>query len=695
MQNMPSYAKSLPLVYRAGFTAVELIISAAIMALVISGATATFIYGLRTWRAETITSELHQDLEEAMEHIRHDLRLSSVGVGLMSFYPTNAAEYTAISFPLSSPAGDNLLRRDLNTNSPNYGRIIWDQTVIYHVRPGTPDELLRTVFTPRNSNAAPHDFYTQLQKVALSTNFAGVQAAGLAGESASSRVVFRNLVSLRIRPPELLFDGYAPAYQRARNLNWGSVVLGGGHNILTFTVVNKNTNSTGYKVGIDWFSLSPSASRREGEIFLPNDSHPAAPYFQHTLSGGSVSAQDMSAHGAGWSGNCQLTYDAGAAGNSIAFKVFNDLWCDSQFDAPPGILASNLSRKCDTNFLAQPPNITDFVMDMDKGVAWMADYCAVANPGGISLAADAPVVNIIYGGSSNIPGNIIYNGARARLNFQASTNGQLFIENVQIMQQASGITPVSGSARAVTFGGNSSTHVNLGGSAWSDWVDFAVDRNISCLVSFTLKTEASTLANAKTWPAASATPPMSYLNGTPHHEIIGLGAIEVSYPSNAVYLSGIFDTRLANPSYRRLNWTEATPWGTDIDIRLRSGDQRDLSDACAWEPYSYFQGYQDNYIGGIAGGRYVQYEALFRSSSPYQTTPKLRDTTITWHGATGLVDLVVGFARGPDYGIVKAEVNGQQFIKGIEVEMEIFKTGPFGTNRVAGLMEVRPLNTGK
>ncbi len=38
----------------------------------------------------------------------------------MSFYPTNAAEYTAISFPLSSPAGDNLLRRDLNTNSPNY-----------------------------------------------------------------------------------------------------------------------------------------------------------------------------------------------------------------------------------------------------------------------------------------------------------------------------------------------------------------------------------------------------------------------------------------------------------------------------------------------------------------------------------------------------------------------------------------------
>ncbi len=116
---------------------------------------------------------------------------------------------------------------------------------------------------------------------------------------------------MRIRPPELLFDGYAPGYQRARNLNWGSVVLGDGINDLTFTVVGKNPDSAGYKVGIDWFSLSPSASRREGEIFCRPDSHPVSPFYRFILSGGTVSAQDMSAHGAGWSGNCRLTYDAG------------------------------------------------------------------------------------------------------------------------------------------------------------------------------------------------------------------------------------------------------------------------------------------------------------------------------------------------------------------------------------------------
>ena len=667
---------------RAGFTVVELMVSAAIMTLVMGGALATFIYGLRTWRAETIVSELHQDLEKAMEHIRYDLRLSSAGVGLMSFYPTNAAEYTAISFPLSTPGNDGMLRRNLDTNSPNYGQIVWDQTVIYHVRPGTPDELLRTVFTPRDSNAAPHDFYTQLRQVALSSNVAGLQAAAREGESVSSRVVFRNLVTMRIRPPDVLFDGYAPGYQRARNLNWGSVVLGDGINDLTFTVVGKNPDSSGYKVGIDWFSLSPSASRREGEIFLPADSHPVSPFYRSIQSGGTVSAQDMSAHGAGWGGNCQLTYNAGAIGNSITFKVQNDLWCDSQFDAPPGVIASNVSRKCDTNFIAQAPYIPDYVMDMDKGITWTAENATDGAPGGITLTNDVPVINIIY------------NGARACLNFQAPTNGQLFVDNVKIMRQLSGTNPVDGTVQNVTFAGSSWRKIGAGGEVWSDWINFPFDRNASCLVSFQLKTDALNLANARTWSSTTTNPPMSYLNNMPHNQLIGLGAIAVLYPSNAVYRSGIFDTRLANPSYRLLNWTQVEPWPYgDIDIRVRSGDQRDLSDACAWDFYGVNN--DNNNIAGISGGRYVQYEVLYNTIQPHTNNAILRDVTISWAGSTGLVDLVVGFARGPDYGIVQAAVNGQSFIKGIEVEMEIFKEGPFGASRVSGLMEVRPLNTGK
>ncbi len=304
------------------------------------------------------------------------------------------------------------------------------------------------------------------------------------------------------------------------------------------------------------------------------------------------------------------------------------------------------------------------------------------------------MINIIYGGNGNAPGNIIYNGALTRLKFQAPINGQLFIDNVKIMAQLSGTNPVAGTVQNVTFAGNSWRKVGAGGETWSDWIHFSIDRNASCMVSFQLKTDNLILANAKTWASTATNQPMSYLNNMPHNQLIGLGAIEVLYPSNAVYLSGVFDTRLANPSYRRLNWTQVEPWPYgDIDIRVRSGDQRDMSDACAWDFYGVNN--DNNNIVGISGGRYVQYEVLYNTIFPHVLNAKLRDVTISWAGSTGLVDLVVGFARGPDYGIVKAEVNGQAFIKGIEVEMEIFKAGPFGTNRVSGLMEVRPLNTGK
>ena len=79
----------------------------------------------------------------------------------------------------------------------------------------------------------------------------------------------------------------------------------------------------------------------------------------------------------------------------------------------------------------------------------------------------------------------------------------------------------------------------------------------------------------------------------------------------------------------------------------------------------------------------------------HTNTAILRDITIDWDVPTGLVDLQVDFAKGPDYGIVSATVDGQSFVKGLEIEMEIFKQGPFGTNTAVGIMEVRPLNTNK
>ncbi|MCX6164199.1 MAG: hypothetical protein NTU73_04955 [Ignavibacteriae bacterium] len=116
----------------------------------------------------------------------------------------------------------------------------------------------------------------------------------------------------------------------------------------------------------------------------------------------------------------------------------------------------------------------------------------------------------------------------------------------------------------------------------------------------------------------------------------------------------------------------------------------------------YFQNNTDNNLAsaGLPSRRYVQYEALFSIDSTglvgtHTNTAILRDITIDWDAPTGLVDLQVDFGKGPDYGIVSATVDGQSFVKGLEIEMEIFKEGPFGTNTAVGIMEVRPLNTNK
>lgn len=669
-----------------------MLVAATITVLVITGALSTFVYGLRSWQAETVKNEINIDLEGAMERIRQDLRLSSVGIGLMAFYPANASEYTAISFPMSNVGTNGLLTRDEST-----GKIKWTQTVIYHVLPGDPDQLRRTVFSPRYTNATPNDLYSQLRSVVQGTNLS------LGTEICTTQVVFQNLVTLRIRPPEIMFDGYAPAYCKAQTFNWGSAVLSNGSHNLKFTIEGRNSsNTTGYKVGFDKFTLSPSVSPREGEIYLPLNGHPHSPFYSYSLSGGSVSAQDMSSNGASWSGNCQLTYAGTAVSNSITFVAPNDLWCDANFDNPPGIIVSNVSRKTDASFIASDPFIPDIVISMDKGITWTAEGCAEGTVGNVSIPkfVSPAVINIIYGGT-NTAAAISMNGEYVRVLFEAGTTNDLFINNAKISRQSSGTNPVSGTTSNLSFydsGGTSSKKILSGTSTWSDWVpNYVINRDNNYLVQFDLQTGSEIFNNARGWTNNSVY--LSALGTNMTKMLVGVSALEVRYPSSGIYRSGIFDTHIASPGYKELKWThvEHLAEGADIDIRVRSGNQPDLSDAGAWLEPGYFQLCDGaNSLTTLSPqGRYVQYEALFGCGGLHTNSAILRDVTIAWNVPTGLVDLQVDFGKGPDYGIVSATVDGQSFVKGLEIEMEIFKKGPFGTNTAVGVMEVRPLNTNK
>ncbi|MDD5677703.1 MAG: prepilin-type N-terminal cleavage/methylation domain-containing protein [Kiritimatiellae bacterium] len=660
-----------------GFTLAEVMVAVTITVLVITGALSTFIYGLRSWQAEAVKNEINIDLEGAMERIRQDLRLSSVGIGLMAFYPAKASEYTAISFPISTVDADGLLVRDEST-----GKIKWTQTIIYHVLPGDPDQLRRAVFSPRYTNVTPSDLYAQLQSVVQGNT----TSACLAGESVSEQVVFQNLVNLKIRPPGIMFDGYAPSYCKAQTFNWGSAVLSNGNHSLKFTIEGRNpSNTTGYKVGLDKFSLSPSASPREGEIYLPANGHPASPYYTYALSGGSLAAEDMSSNGASWSGNCQLIYAGAALSNSITLVAQNDLWCDANFDAPPGIIASNVTRKTDISFISSDPFIPDIVIAMKKGTTWTAAGCTDGTIGSVDVSNTTPaVVNIIYGGT-NSNATISMNGVGVRVLFEAGTNGSLYIGNAKISRQLSGTTPVPGTTADLYFSGIPSKKIMPGAPANSDWVaNYVIDRANNYLVQFDLYTGSEIFNKAQGWTNSSIN--LSALGGVMTKMIVGVSALEVRYPSNGMYCSGIFDTQLAAPDYRSIHWTEGpTHTDADLDVLVRSGDNSNLSDASAWMADA----------ASLPPGRYFQYQALFSASGSHTNTAVLRDVTIDWDAPTGLVDLQVDFAKGPDYGIVSATVDGQSFVKGLEIEMEIFKRGPYGTNTATGTMEVRPLNTNK
>lgn len=941
-------------------------IASSISVVVVGMATSAFVQALGIWNQQSVINELTLDLDLAMSYMRHDMRLSSVGTGLMAFYPSDGSEYEAISLPLAIDDGDGLLQRDAEN------QIIWDKTIIYHVRPGTPYELRRTVFSPRDTNSTPAELYDQLATVVAATNDAAIAAAVRPGESMTSKTLFKNLVEMSVQPPTLLFDGYHTSPKEAGTLNFGSVVLDGGMHTLTFTVEGRNESSSGYKVGIDRLSLSATQSPREGELFTPVHTHPTTGFYEATNAGGTVIAEDMSAEGANWSGNAQLTYTASAISNQISFEIYNDAWIDSNFNEPGATLTENTSVKYDQSFTNQAPYIGDYVISLDKGIAWGADRASDGSDSLMLRGETMTVTNIIYGGT-NEGASIARNGQWVRLRFDSGDYAPLTIADVELIDEE------TGAASNVTFAGLSEVSIPARSNAWSDWVpEFVIDKSKNYRVAMTVggsgdrdvemfvgaiggkihyrendgsptvpvwdvahnleditssdiavgafstpafadldadgdsdlvignqngtlsfvenvgsggssdwappvnnwwsldvgtysspafadidadgdfdmvlghasgslvyyenqgdesapvwglatvnwlgidvgaysapafadldgdedldlfvgdfplgrlafientgspsnftygsvqsnylgilsplchpaltdidadddldlfvggddgklhfyrntgsptnaawgetnffysglsvgTFSAPAFANENAdhnsiWMETNSTVVMSYTNGAACTALLGLFELEVGYPSNGFYRSGIFDTQLAAPSYEDLNWTQVEnfPAGGDVDVRVRSADTEGAIDSASWtdakaSDSGFFGSNMGNSLALLPKKRYLQYEARFRCFKPEahtnEATAKLRDVVIHWPGPEGIVDLQVDFARGPDYGIVSAEVDGQAFLKGATIELQIFKySRPSGTNTVTGMVEIKPLNTGK
>jgi hypothetical protein len=196
-----------------------------------------------------------------------------------------------------------------------------------------------------------------------------------------------------------------------------------------------------------------------------------------------------------------------------------------------------------------------------------------------------------------------------------------------------------------------------------------------------------------------------------------LELMAVGYADGGDYVSHPFDTRSSAGAIKTFAWDADVPSGATLTIYVRSGntlseDGFDIADAADW-------GYVSPAVNGGtvpgATGRYLQFRSAFTSqpftlfpgesgsigSGPCRSaTPRLRRALFTWDGEMKYVDITGNLLKGPDCGMIKVDVDGRPLVKGVSMEIEIFKdvatqSGAKERIRSSMMTEVEPRNNDK
>ena len=154
--------------------------------------------------------------------------------------------------------------------------------------------------------------------------------------------------------------------------------------------------------------------------------------------------------------------------------------------------------------------------------------------------------------------------------------------------------------------------------------------------------------------------------------IAAVDMLHTTYPAQGTFVSPPTDTLLKNANFDTIDWTEDLPRGTQIDIKVRSANNADMSDASDWASISAVP--SPGSLTSVAYKRYVQYQATLYSSSKGIRAPKLRDIAIQWPGETRMVDIGGSFINGPDCGQFEATVDGQALVSPLRVSIELLET---------------------
>lgn len=653
---------------------------------------AGYLHMLRDMYASDVQQQLDVDVQQAVERIKYDVRLSSLDK--MFFYPDGPGPYTAMSFPMARDDDDDgVVDKDADDH------IIWDRSIVYHVWTNQPHQLRRTIFDPRDTQLT--DSQRQQQLATTAVNGSGAAAAN--GANAETQIVFENLFTWQLLPHGAVFDAYAPERTLADNVNLGSCVLAAGTHQIGFSVIGKNTDSSGYAIGIDTLTASPSHSVREAEDLLPADSQTG------------VFAESEYMPGGSWSGNQQLRFPATTVGHDFTLSVDNDLWKETNFDCP-----GDTRERTEVRFLETGGDYDFALGRLGNDTNWTARGQTGTNSVSAWPAAGA-AVRVLLRGEEMIGGNwIAFDGGESRVCLTPGNSDPVCLTAVYIGRCASQVSnsmnAVSGTQQPVLFGGQPDIKIESGARTWSDPIDIEIHRTntyaVSCLIgenpasgalAWWPDTASPGLAGSYLIPSSAAPDAAmtaaaawgGYSNVVAYAGVLGVEAMHTGYPASGTYESAIFDTQCDSPAYSEIKWNADVPAGTFVELRVRTGNAADMSDTADWADQTPIPNFG---VIGIGSGRYLQFHVTLAADTDRVLSPIVRDVTIRWDGPQRVVDIGGAFTKTPSSGIVEVTVDGEQIVTGVTLDMEIYRDirAHQGTRRLRSQIsaEINPRNSG-
>jgi prepilin-type N-terminal cleavage/methylation domain-containing protein len=730
---------------RRGFTLLETVFAVAVFGLVIGMAMASWILFMHKSHRVNTQAILDMDARRVIERFRAEMHNTARETIL--FYPKQSEPYDAISFALPSDQdGDGLM--DMDAGGTN---ILWRETVIYHVWNHSPHQMRRTVFANRYADATYAQRYAQIASVVNSGTGAG---AAMPGESPTTTVLFENLFTGKLWHAEARFDAYASEDGVRENITFGSVPLGPGAHTVNFTILDKNTESSGYRLRLDQAAASVSGWPLEAETCTAGGAA-SAPFFV---------GQNVASAAYG------LEAQTASAGDTLKLTLYNDAIEECSFiGGARNVMFSNTVVRFDTEYC--PPGfesgtlVTKLDGQFDAAKNWTAaeqsdssrtEYYAATNSVIRIPVMSNPVINnegepIGYGIKQDGYGPVF------RL-YKSLHNGGLKLLNPAFAVLKKTELPVSGENSDLAPKLNPGALVPL--FFWQDgiqkpnWDSCANMRHVelrpavlrsimtgsTLMLQFEVQVETYGLAHSRLtgfsmkrdlpgcWviPLSPGADPAILLNtadwtgaeGLERHEnLLTLEFMALNYAEKGEYISHVFDTLSDASAAKQISWEADVPPGSELLMYARSGntlteDGFGIADASSWE--NVFPAVNGAVFSGSTG-RYVQFRADFTSqpasqypgsgglgtAGPYRSdTPRLRRVLFTWDGEEKYVDISAMLLKGPDCGMFKVDVDGQELVRGVTMEIEIFRDirtqgGVQARLRSAMSAEVEPRNSGR